>query len=149
MKNPVSPAVQSLRKEQAAVKDKSANDDLQNAIEDTFPASDPLSITQTSVPSGRTDVDAAEQLENSADLITSKTAVRDDDATRQELRDLSNEITKLSEAIRSVGTSSARLAKAEVRDQVETIEEKVRAQPLLWVSMAAAAGFLWGSVRGR
>ena len=62
MKNPVSPAVQSLRKEQAAVKDKSANDDLQNAIEDTFPASDPLSITQTSVPSGRTDVDAAEQL---------------------------------------------------------------------------------------
>jgi len=101
------------------------------------------------VPSGRTDVEAAEQLENSADLITSKTAVRDDDATRQELRDLSNEITKLSEAIRSVGTSSARLAKAEVRDQVETIEEKVRAQPLLWVSMAAAAGFLWGSVRGR
>lgn len=149
MKNPVSPAVQSLRKEQAAVKRGSANDDLQNAIEDTFPASDPLSITQTAVPSGRTDVEAAKQLENTADVIKSSSAIRDYDAARQELRDLSKDVARLSEALRSVGTSSAKLAKAEVRDQVETIEDTVRAQPLLWVSLTVAAGFLWGVARGR
>lgn len=148
MKNPVSPAVQSLRKEQAAVKRGSANDDLQNAIEDTFPASDPLSITQTAVPSGRTDVDAAKQLENSADVIKSNVGLRDYETTRKELRDLSEDVAKLSDALRSIGTSSARLAKAEVRDQIETIEDTIRAQPVLWLSLAAAAGFLWGATRG-
>ncbi len=44
-----SPAVASLNKEQS--KDKiSAEDELEEGLEDTFPASDPVSATSTSVP---------------------------------------------------------------------------------------------------
>ncbi len=43
-----SPAVASLNKEQA--KDKDAGDELEEGLEDTFPASDPISATSTSVP---------------------------------------------------------------------------------------------------
>lgn len=61
MPEKISPAVASLRKEQAK-KQRTSKDDLEEGIEATFPASDPVSITQTAVPAGRADVDAAEDL---------------------------------------------------------------------------------------
>lgn len=46
-----SPAVQSLRKEQKQQRSRPANE-LDKALEDTFPASDPASLTHTAVAGG-------------------------------------------------------------------------------------------------
>ncbi|WP_139790376.1 hypothetical protein [Rhizobium rhizosphaerae] len=48
-----SPAVESLRKEQMRAESK--GDELEKGLEDTFPASDPVSVTNTTTPTGRTD----------------------------------------------------------------------------------------------
>ncbi|OLP59905.1 hypothetical protein BJF93_09895 [Xaviernesmea oryzae] len=48
-----SPAVESLRKEQMQAK--TSGDELQKGLEDTFPASDPVSVTNSTTPTGRTD----------------------------------------------------------------------------------------------
>lgn len=68
MANPnESPAVQSLRKEQAEQRKQSRKGELDKAIEDTFPASDPVSATHTSIPAGRSDVEAAERVKREPD----------------------------------------------------------------------------------
>ena len=54
-----SPAVESLKQEQRERDPKSRLDEGQ---EDTFPATDPLSITATSVPAGRADADEASKV---------------------------------------------------------------------------------------
>jgi len=53
-----SPAVKSLEQAKAA-EAKSPKDALDRGLEDTFPASDPVSSTSTSVPAGRADKEAA------------------------------------------------------------------------------------------
>jgi hypothetical protein len=45
-----SPAVRSLEREQRRQKDK--EEELDEGLEDTFPASDPVSVTSTSIPGG-------------------------------------------------------------------------------------------------
>ena len=57
-----SPAVASLQKERAAQLGRDAKTDLDSALEDSFPASDPNSMSSTSIPSGRTDVNSAESV---------------------------------------------------------------------------------------
>jgi len=46
-----SPAVESLKQEQ---RKRSPKDDLDEGLKETFPGSDPVSVTTTSIPSGRT-----------------------------------------------------------------------------------------------
>lgn len=50
----VSPAVESLKREQKATKKKASRkaDELTEGLEDSFPASDPVSVTATSIPGG-------------------------------------------------------------------------------------------------
>ena len=57
-----SPAVESLKQERARQRERTAKGELDKGLEDTFPASDPVSMTITSIPSGRTDTDEAEQV---------------------------------------------------------------------------------------
>jgi hypothetical protein len=57
-----SPAVQSLRRERAQQATRRAKGQLQEGLEDTFPASDPVSATASSIPSGRTDPDMAQNV---------------------------------------------------------------------------------------
>ncbi|NRP21842.1 hypothetical protein LPJGGPFB_05101 [Ensifer adhaerens] len=63
-----SPAVQSLRKERAEQDSKKQKGKLEKGLEDTFPASDPVSVTISSVPSGRTDAAEAEKVKQSSKL---------------------------------------------------------------------------------
>ncbi|WP_337184291.1 hypothetical protein [Shinella sp.] len=46
-----SPAVESLKQEQ---RKRSTKDDLDEGLKETFPGSDPVSVTTTSIPAGRT-----------------------------------------------------------------------------------------------
>ena len=57
-----SPAVESMQQEQAAQRKKTTKSHLDKALEDTFPASDPVSTTSTGIPSGRTDADEADRV---------------------------------------------------------------------------------------
>ncbi|MCV9966813.1 hypothetical protein OIU34_33700 [Pararhizobium sp. BT-229] len=57
-----SPAVESLKQGQARERGRSSKDELDKGLEDTFPASDPVSVTSTSIPSGRTDAEMAERV---------------------------------------------------------------------------------------
>ena len=57
----VSPAVQSMKKEQTEQKKKEGGD-LNQSLKQTFPASDPMSVTHSSIPSGRIDQDEAEKV---------------------------------------------------------------------------------------
>ncbi len=59
--NEKSPAVKSLRKEQAAQQhdgSKSAEEKLQEGLEDTFPASDPVSVATPTTKSGEPNKDS-------------------------------------------------------------------------------------------
>lgn len=47
-----SPAVESLRKEK---RKRPAKSDLDEGLKETFPGSDPVSVTSTSIPTGRAD----------------------------------------------------------------------------------------------
>ncbi|KQV81863.1 hypothetical protein [Rhizobium sp. Root1220] len=57
-----SPAVQSYELDKARQRDREEKGDLDKGLEDTFPASDPVSHTITSVPTGRTSVEEAERV---------------------------------------------------------------------------------------
>ncbi|MDL2410766.1 hypothetical protein PY650_35520 [Rhizobium calliandrae] len=56
----LSPAVKSLEQAKAS-EATNAKDALDKGLEDTFPASDPVSSTTTSVPTGRADKEAADK----------------------------------------------------------------------------------------
>lgn len=56
-----SPAVQSLKQEKAATKTLSPDEELEKGLKDSFPASDPVSVTSPSVPTGRIDPDDQKQ----------------------------------------------------------------------------------------
>jgi hypothetical protein len=59
-----SPAVQSIMDEQASQRAGFQKGALYTRLEDTFPASDPVSATHTTAPTGRTDADEAERVRN-------------------------------------------------------------------------------------
>lgn len=61
-----SPAVQAYELEKARQREDENKGDLDKGLEDTFPASDPVSHTITSVPAGRTDPQAAERVKASS-----------------------------------------------------------------------------------
>lgn len=62
-----SPAVVSIEREQAQQRSREAKGDLDTGLEDSFPASDPISMTSTGIPAGRTDKDEATNVREKAD----------------------------------------------------------------------------------
>lgn len=165
MPNPnESPAVQSLRKEQAEQRKQSRKGELDKAIEDTFPASDPVSATHTSIPVGRSDVEAAERVKREPDptaldqeypLVdqalrsTGQTARASEtfDANREELRALQKEAGRVAESASELASGTARLAKAEARSFVQDMEDRIRRQPLTAAAIVAAIAFVYGATR--
>lgn len=61
-----SPAVRSMKKEQSEQRTKAAKGELDKGLEDTFPASDPVSTTSTGIPAGRADAEEADKVKNTA-----------------------------------------------------------------------------------
>jgi hypothetical protein len=87
-----SPAVESLRKERAAQAGRDVKADLDNALKDSFPASDPISMTSTSIPVGRTDAESAERVRANPDPAAK--AVEMAQETRSVLGDAGKLITE-------------------------------------------------------
>ncbi|NEJ23091.1 hypothetical protein GR247_23345 [Rhizobium leguminosarum] len=162
MANPnESPAVQSMRKEQAEQRKRAQKGELDRGIEDTFPASDPVSATHTSIPAGRSDVEAAERvkrepdptkLEDESPLVdqalrsTGETA-RSSGVDRQAMRTLQKEAGRTAESASELASGTARLAKAEARSFVNDLEDRIRRQPLTAVAIVAGIAFVFGVTR--
>lgn len=74
MSNHKSPAVESMRQEQAEQREKTAKGQLEKGLEDSFPASDPVSTTSTGIPSGRTDAAEADRVKKGPDRSVKRKA---------------------------------------------------------------------------
>ncbi|ARM88033.1 hypothetical protein RHEC894_CH01719 [Rhizobium sp. CIAT894] len=165
MANPnESPAVQSLRKEQAEQRKRGRRGDLTRAIEDTFPASDPVSATHTSIPAGRSDIEAAERVQREPDptrldeeFPLADRALRSTgentgsseglDGDRKDMRALRKDAGRIAESASELASGTARLAKAEARSFAQEIEDRIRRQPLTSVAIVAAIAFVFGATR--
>jgi hypothetical protein len=62
MPNHKSPAVESVKQERAEQRKKTAKGSLDKGLEDSFPASDPISTISTGIPSGRADAEEAHRV---------------------------------------------------------------------------------------
>ncbi|MBA5806209.1 hypothetical protein [Rhizobium changzhiense] len=159
-----SPAVQSMRNEQAEQRKQPRKGELDKAIEDTFPASDPVSATHTSIPAGRSDVEAAERVKREPDpsrldeefplvdqaLRSSGETVRPSegyDVDREEMRALQKEAGRMVESASELASGTARLAKAEARTFVHDLEDRIRRQPLTAAAIVAGIAFVFGATR--
>ena len=165
MANPnESPAVQSMRKEQAEQRKQVRKGDLDKGIEDTFPASDPVSATHTSIPAGRTDTEAAARVKREPDptkldeeppLVdqalrsTGQTArsSKGFNVDREEMRALQKEAGQIAESASELASGTARLAKAEARSFVRDLEDRIRRQPLTAAAIVASIAFVFGATR--
>jgi ElaB/YqjD/DUF883 family membrane-anchored ribosome-binding protein len=158
MANPnESPAVQSMRKEQAEQRKRPPKGELDKAIEDTFPASDPVSATHTSIPAGRSDVEAAERVKREPDptkldeefpLVDQALRPSGETArSSEEMRALQKEAGRMAESASGLASGTARLAKAEARTFVHDLEDRIRRQPLTAVAIVAGIAFVFGATR--
>ncbi|MGO6971471.1 hypothetical protein [Rhizobium leguminosarum] len=159
-----SPAVQSMRKEQAEQRKQTRDSQLDKDIENTFPASDPVSATHTSISAGRSDVEAAERVKREPDPTTldeefplvdqalrssGETAHSSErfDVDREEMRALQKEAGRMAESASELASGTARLAKAEARTFVHDLEDRIRRQPLTAAAIVAGIAFVFGATR--
>jgi len=153
----MSPAVESMKREQAAQRKKTKTGELDKGLKDTFPASDPVSITSSSIPLGHTDADEAERVKNKAKLAAAPLADdqlsfepdQNDDGQnnllpREEIDGLESELGK--QTASDTG-SGPRVAAVKARGLLANLEEQVRERPLLTVGIVAAVAYIWGATR--
>ena len=166
----ISPAVESMKREQATQRQTERKGELDKALEDTFPASDPVStITSTSaggapVSPNAMNTDLGGSAETSRvrkDLLVAEAPLVDealeaietrdaDNSSRwaqEELRAMRAEIVRMQETLLEVTSASGRLAKAGVSSLREKVEQRVRSRPFSSVGLAALLGYLWGITR--
>ena len=157
-----SPAVQSVLEEQAAQRERAKKGELDKGLEDTFPASDPVSATTTAIPSGRVDNEGASRFtdEQSFDrddeypLVDAALAATgeksngfDHEAPRASRSDLRRDAGRVADSLSEIAEGSVNLAKAEVRGVWSDVEAKIRERPLTAVGIVAAIAYLWGASR--
>lgn len=114
-----SPAVQSMRKEQREQKTRARRSELDTGLEDTFPASDPVSATHSAVSVVRADADAVGSAMRQQSKLGSQLASR--------------------AATRSIETG--------VRSVVREIENQIRKQPIAALAVVAALACVFGATR--
>jgi len=76
-----SPAVASFEEEQARQWTEAGEAELDAALEDTFPASDPVSMTVPSIPTGRTSAEEAERVRVNPDPADILSEISEDATT--------------------------------------------------------------------
>jgi ElaB/YqjD/DUF883 family membrane-anchored ribosome-binding protein len=155
-----SPAVQSMREEQKQQRATASADTLDAGLEATFPASDPVSATITSIPTGSAETITRDAAEGAADLAEDRDYPLLDDALQnrppvrseilngsEEVRALRRDVARLRENLLEVVEGGVDLVKAEARSSVRDVEDRIRARPLAAVGIAAMLGYVWGLTR--
>ncbi|CAN7620763.1 hypothetical protein [Neorhizobium sp. LjRoot104] len=149
-----SPAVVALEKERAGQQAQNS-DALEAGLEGTFPASDPVSSTVTSIPAGTTvppsaDKEAAIEaplVDIALANIREHTDIAASVTPDEELAALRAEVNRLSESVAEIGSASVRILRAKSEGMLEDARARISAQPVRAVALAMLAGFLFGAVR--
>ncbi|WP_288430827.1 hypothetical protein [uncultured Agrobacterium sp.] len=151
MPDPNSPAVASLHEEQA--RQRSGESNLQEGLEETFPASDPVSHTSTTTATSSGAADAAEDETETPKVDEALAAVKarydqsSSDFATDELRALSAELDRIAESAQGMASASGRIARSEVHSLRRTIVRQVRKNPVQSLGLAALVGYVWGIMR--
>ncbi|MGF9567595.1 hypothetical protein AAIH70_29240 [Neorhizobium sp. BT27B] len=156
MTPPKSPAVEALEQEQARLS-QGTESELEASLKGSFPASDPVSATTTSVPTGIVPSLPKEVSFGSDAPLVDKAlaATREPEQTdaatfassREELEALKAEVARLRESASEIGSAAMRVAKAQASDVLVDLKERIRAKPLPAVGIAAVIGFVCGMNR--
>ncbi len=141
-----SPAVQSYNADKA--RRRSADrDTLEQGLEDTFPASDPVSATQSSVAS-TLDGNAANDRD---DALLVDEAFRSTGELggkhRGGVRSLRRNAERLSDQASEVASGAVAVGKAEAKSVLQSVEDIVKERPLAAVAIVAAVAWFWGATR--
>ncbi|KWV47911.1 hypothetical protein AS026_12605 [Rhizobium altiplani] len=145
-----SPAVRSMQKEQAEQRRRARQGGLDQGLEDTFPASDPVSATTTGVPTGRTDAKVAESVKSEPDPYTTENNNGDPLNPRsigENIRALRLDTNRLAKSVSGVASDSVGVAKARAGSFLDDVKETVRDRPITAVAVVAALAFVFGATR--
>lgn len=155
-----SPAVQLMREEQERQRSAASAGTLDKGLEATFPGSDPVSATITSIPAGRAETADAGSPARVAELAEDRDYPRVDAALEsqsqidsevldagEEVRALRRDVARLRENLLEIAEGGVELMKAEARSAVRDAESRIRERPLTAVSIAALLGYVWGLTR--
>ncbi|NLS00413.1 hypothetical protein HGP17_26595 [Rhizobium sp. P38BS-XIX] len=155
-----SPAVQSIRKEQKEQRKTKAVNELDKALEDTFPASDPISTTHTAVSSKRVASDQKSESVRRSHVDTfeddqpvkdkAPRAARNRSSQSADARANRGEVRALYRAARQVTRSYPErslieddAAPSDSRDIASEIQQRIREKPVASLLVAAAIGFVF------
>jgi ElaB/YqjD/DUF883 family membrane-anchored ribosome-binding protein len=142
-----SPAVQSLNEEKARQRNTDP-DTLDQGLEATFPASDPVSATQTSVASAIDAEYAGERDEYPlVEEALQSTGELGGANHKGHVHSLRRDASRLSEQASEVASGAVAVGKAEAKSVIQSIEDIVRERPLSAVGIVAAVAWIWGATR--
>ncbi|CAD7028292.1 hypothetical protein RHAB21_01491 [Pseudorhizobium halotolerans] len=155
-----SPAVRSIKKERAQQRTSEGKSELDEGLEDTFPASDPVAATDTAIAgSGGTARKASGNRQSArsaalndefplVDEALQATREQADEADTQvypgELHALKAEVARLRETVTTLASGTTRVAKARAQDALDDVELRIRERPWKAVGIAAVLGFFFG-----
>lgn len=151
-----SPAVEALEQELAR-QSRDVGSELEDGLRATFPASNPVSATTSSIPTGIAPSPSQEIGFGSDAPLVDKAlaATRESErlegtlfaSSHEELESLKAEVARLRESAGEIGSATVRVAKAQASDLLMDLEERIRSKPLPAVGIAAVIGFVWGMTR--
>ncbi|WP_312407709.1 hypothetical protein [Rhizobium sp.] len=153
-------AVQSMREEQDRQRAAGGADTLDKGLEATFPASDPVSATITSIPTGLAESgvavrsNAAMELADDGDYplidkaLESRSVVEPEVLyDSEEVRALRRDVDRLKENVLEVAEGGVDLLRAEARTAVRRVEKRIRDRPFAAIAIAGVLGYVWGMTR--
>ncbi len=144
--NPLSPATASLHAEQA--RQRTGADPLQEGLEDTFPASDPVSHTTTATVGGAVAAeDDAPKVDEALEAMRTRDTTVSSAEAMDEIRAMRAELSRMSESAEGMVSASGRIVRDEAQSLSQSITRQVHKHPLQSLALAALAGYVWGMTR--
>ena len=142
---PISPAVVSFQNERQ--RSAIAVDDLQKGLEDTFPASDPVSASSSIAQSGAPVGDASSDAPRVDQVLETLRSREDTSFAGEELAALKEELLSLRDRATQAGIDLRDQASDQIGAQVDRLEATIKRKPWAAIATAAALGFIIGRIR--
>lgn len=142
-----SPAVQSYNEDKARRRF-ADRDALEQGLEDTFPASDPVSATQSSVAS-TIDGNAANDRDDAPLVDEALRSTGEFGGTEHHggVHSLRRDAVRLSDQATEVASGAVAVGKAEAKSVLQSVKDMVKERPLTAVGIVAAVAWFWGATR--
>ena len=134
--------------------DETTKSTLDKGLDQTFPASDPVSATYTSVPKGTASPDPAIKPPAAIDAPLVDQALSEkpassfapEEASSEEMEALRADVRRLSAMVKETAAAGYGLAQSEIELATERARDSVRAEPLKSILIAAGIGYLLGRI---